>query len=106
MLAQVDTDRLEASHVLLDHVGGGRFQNHLKLHVLIETIRIVAVAAVGGASAGLHIGGAIGLRAKHAEESLRAHGARADFHIERLLDNASALAQVLFEAQDHLLERQ
>ena len=106
MLAQIDADGFEAAHVLLDHVGGRGLQDHLKLHVLVEAIGIVAVAAIGGAAAGLHVGGAVGLRAERAQEGFRARGAGADFHVERFLNDAAALAPVLLEPEDHLLERE
>ena len=103
-LREVDADGFEAAEVLLDHVGGRGLQDHLQLRVLVEAVGIVAVAAVGGAAAGLHIGDAVGLRAEHAQEGLRAHGAGADFHVVRLLNDAAALGPVLFQLEDDFLK--
>ena len=57
--------------VLLDHVVGRGLQDHLQLRVLVEAVGIFAVAAVGGTAAGLHVGDAVGLRARARGERFR-----------------------------------
>ncbi len=104
VFAEVDADGFETAHVLFDHVGGRRLQDHLKLHVFVEAVRVIAVASVGGASAGLHVGGAVRLRSERAQEGFRARGAGADFHIERFLNNAAAAAPILFELENDFLK--
>ena len=71
VLAEIDPDGLEAAHVLFDHVGGRWLQDHLKLHVLVEAIRIVAIAPVRGPAAGLHVRGAVWLGARARAETSR-----------------------------------
>ena len=100
VLAQVDADGFQAAQILLDDVVGRRLQDHLQLLVLVEAIGILAVAAVGGTAAGLHIGDAVRLRAEHAQEGFGAHGAGADLDIVGLLDDAAALRPVLFQLED------
>ena len=92
-LRKIDADGFQAAQVLLDDVGGRRLQDHLQLLVLVEAIGILAVAAVGGTAAGLHVGDAIGLRAQHAQKCLGTHGAGADFDVVRLLNDAPRSAQ-------------
>ena len=72
--------------------------------MLVEAVGIVAVAAIGGAAAGLHVGDAIGFGPEHAQESFRAHGAGADFDIVGLLNDAAALGPVFFQLEDDRLE--
>ena len=105
VLAQVDADGFQAAEVLLDDVGGRGLQDHLELRVLVEPVGIVAVAAVGGTAAGLHVGHAVGLGAEHAQEGLRAHGAGAHLDVVRLLDDAAAFRPVLLQLEDDLLKR-
>ena len=95
---------VEAAEVLIDHVGGRRLQDYLKLLVLVQPVGIFAVAAVGGAAAGLHVSHAIGFGAENAEECFGRHGAGADLEIVGFLDDAAAVGPVLFEAEDGLLE--
>ena len=79
VLAQVDTDGLEAAEVLIDNIVRRRLQDDLELLVLIQAVRIFAVTAIRGPAAWLHICDAIRLGAEHAKERLRAHRPRADF---------------------------
>src|SRR5436190_796132 len=59
--------------------------------MLVKTIGVLAVAAVGGPTTGLNIANAIGVRAEHAQESFRVHRARTDFHVVGLLKYATLL---------------
>ena len=62
--AGVDADGAEAVEQQGLAVDGGRFQQHLILVVVLQAVGVFAVAAVGGAAAGLHVGGAPGARAR------------------------------------------
>ncbi len=104
VLAEVDADRFEAAHVLVDHVGGRGLQDHLKLHVLVEAVGVVAVTSVGGTAAGLHVGGAVRLRPERAQEGFGAGCARADFDVVRLLDDAAAVAPIALEVENDFLK--
>jgi hypothetical protein len=70
------------------------------LHVLVEAIRILAVASVSGAAAGLNVGDSIGLGAENAEESFGVHGAGTDFHIVWLLEYATLLHPKMRELEN------
>src|SRR5229473_2910682 len=81
MLLEVDADGSETFQVDVLDVDRRRLQDHLKLGMLVEAIRIFSVTTVGGPTTGLNISDAISMRAEHAQKSLRVHGARADFHV-------------------------
>src|SRR5581483_2044056 len=105
VLPEIDADRFEAAEILIDHAVGRRLEDYLKLLVLVEAIRVLAVAAVGGPAAGLHVRDAIRLRPEHAQEGLRRHGAGAYFDVVRLGNDAAAVRPVAFQTEDGVLER-
>ncbi len=89
VLGEVETDGLQAADVEPLHVEGRGLEDHLELVVLAEPERVVAVAAVRRAARRLDVGHPPGLRPQNAQKSVRVHGARADFEVERLLEHAS-----------------
>jgi len=68
----------------------------LELLVFVETVWIVAVAAVGGAAAGLDVGYSVGLGAEDSEECFGGHGAGAYFYVVGLGDDGAAVGPVAF----------
>ena len=104
VLGEVDADGFEAAEVLIDDVGGRGLEDDLELLVLIEAIGVFAVAAVGGAAAGLNISDTIWFRAKNAQKCFGGHGAGADFEVVGFGDNAAAVGPVFFEGEDGVLE--
>src|SRR5579864_3007176 len=72
--------------------------------MFIEAIGIVAVAAIGGTAAGLHVGNVVRLGAEDTEERFRSHSARADLDVVGFLDDAAAVGPVFLERKDCLLE--
>ena len=101
----VDAERRQALQVQVLHVGRRRLQDHLVLLVLVEAVRVLAVAAVGRPARRLHVGDLPRLRPQHAQERLRVHGARADLGVPRLVDEAAALRPVALRAKMMLLQR-
>ena len=61
--ARVDAEGAQRIEIEILDVCRRGFQDDLVLVVLVDPVRIVAIAAVGWPSAGLHIGGAPWLRA-------------------------------------------
>ena len=94
----------EAEVLVLD-VRRGRLEDHLELLVLVEAVRVLAVAAVGGPARGLHVADLPRPRAEHAEEGLRVHRARPHLGVPRLVDEAAPLRPEALEREDDLLER-
>src|SRR5260370_4291563 len=104
VLLEVDDDGSQAFQVDVLHIDRRGLEDHLKLGVLVEAIRIFSVTTVGGPTTGLNISDAISMRAEHAQKSLRVHGARADFHVVRLLKYATLLHPKLRELQNQILK--
>jgi hypothetical protein len=89
VLAGVDPARFEAVQIELLNLVGRRLEDHLKLVVLEQAIRILAKAAVVGPPRRLDVGHAPRTRAEHAEQRFRVGRARADLEVERLLNQTA-----------------
>src|SRR5262249_28488335 len=105
VLAQVNADGAERFQIKLLNIFRRRLQDHLQLHVFVETVGIVAVAAIGRTARGLDVCDLIRLGPQHAQKCFRSHGTGADFHIIRLLQHASPVSPELFEGENQLLVR-
>src|SRR5439155_6739654 len=105
VLAQIDPDRLQAFQIQIDHVIRRGLEDYLQLLVLVQPVGIFAVTAIGGPAAGLYIGHAVRIRPKHAQESLRRHGAGADLAIVGLLNHAILRGPITFQLENDLLKR-
>jgi len=101
---RVDAERLQRLEVQLDDVVRVRLHHHLVLVVVLQAVRVVAVAAVGGAAAGLHVGGVPGLGPERAQEGGRVEGAGADLGVERLQQHAALRRPVAVQGLDQVLE--
>ena len=73
--------------------------------MLVEAVWIIAGAPVGGPPARLDVGDTVRLGTEHAEEGLGHHGARANLHVIRFLDDAAPLRPVVFQFENDLLKR-
>ena len=101
----IDADGLQRIEIKLLHVGRRRLQDHLELVIVLQPVGVLAIAAVLGAARGLHIGGVPGLGPERAQRGGRMEGARADFHVVGLQDDAALIRPVLLQRQDQALER-
>ena len=81
-----------------------RLDEHLVLVVVLEPVRVLAVAPVGGPARGLDVGRGPGARAQRPQRRGRVEGARAHLHVVGLQDRAALRGPVGLEAQDDLLE--
>ena len=106
MLAQINAHRAQGFEIKFLHIFRRRLQDDLQLHVLEQAIGIFSVASVGRTARGLHVGDFVGLRPQHAQKSFRRHGARSDFDVIGLLQDASALRPESLQAEDQFLERE
>ena len=91
MFAKIDTDGGEALQIDVLDIGRRRFEDQLKLGVLVQAIGIFAVATVGGPTTRLNVGDTVWIRAENAEKGFWVHGTRADFNVVGLLENATLL---------------
>ena len=104
VLLRVDAEALEALEVELLDVVRRRLHDDLELMVLIETVRVVAIAAIGRSPRRLDIRDMPRLRAEHAQERRRVHRAGALLHVIRLAENAALLMPELLQRQDDFLK--
>ncbi len=101
---RVDADGAQRTEVQLDHVGRRRFDRDLVLVVVLQAERVVAVAAVGRPTRGLHVRGAPGLGPDRAQERGGVERARADLHVVGLQDHATLLGPVPLQREQEVLE--
>ena len=106
MLGGVEPDGGERIQVELLRVLGARLDEHLELIVMLQTVRVLAVAAVGRTATGLRIAGAPRLLAEAAQQRRGMEGPRADLGIVGLHDRAAVTRPVGLELEDHVLEGQ
>ena len=99
-----DTQGLKGSQVgLLDAIGAGLDQ-HLVLKIVLGPVRVVAIAAVGGAAAGLGVGHSPGLRPDRPQHRVGAHRASPLLRVVGLKDQAALLGPEAIEGGDDVLE--
>jgi hypothetical protein len=101
VLFQVQAQRLQRAKVEVEDVFRRRFQHHLVLVIVLQAVRVFAVAAILRAA---HVGGAPRLRSDRAQEGAGVEGACADFHVVGLEQGATLLVPVGLQSQDDLLE--
>src|SRR5215468_151296 len=104
VLCGIDAERGEALQVQFLAVGRRRFQDDLQLVVMLQPVRVFAVAPVGRAARGLHIGGAPRLRPERAQCRRRVKRAGADLDIIGLQDDAALLRPIALQGQDQPLK--
>ena len=100
----VDPERAQRPEIEVDDVDGRRLQDDLVLVVLVQTVRIFAVARVLRTARRLNVRGAPGFRPQSAQERGGVRGARADFQVDRLQESAALTVPILLQAQDDFLK--
>src|SRR5712664_3867529 len=75
MFLEMDSDGPKTLEVEILDINRRRFEDDLKLRMLVQTIGIFAIAAVGGPTTRLDVGDAIGIGAKDTEKGFRMHRA-------------------------------
>ena len=104
MHQRVDADVAQRVQVqLLDVVRVG-LQYYLKLVVMLQAVRVLAVAAVSRAAAGLYVGGVPGFRANGAQEGSCVEGAGTHFHVVGLQNHTTPLCPVALQGKDQSLK--
>ena len=102
---RIDADRGQRFQVEVLDVRRRRFEDHLKLVVVLQAIRVFAIAAVLRPPRRLHIGGVPRLGTERAQRGRGVKGAGADFHVIGLQDHAAVIRPITLERQDQSLER-
>ena len=85
-------------------VGGRRLEDDLQLVVLFEAVRILAVSAVCRSPGRLDVGDPVGFGSEHPQECFGMHGARADFDVIGLLQNAALPAPEIHHRLNEILK--
>ena len=101
---RVKADGNERAQIQLLQVGRRGFDDDLILIVVLQPVGVLAIAAIGRAARGLHIGGGPGLGAQGAQGGGRMEGARANLHVIGLQDGAALTGPIAHQAQDDLLK--
>ena len=103
---RIDADRAVAVEQQRLAVRRRRLQQHLVLVVVLQPVRVFAVAAVGRAPARLHVGGLPGPRTEGAKAGMGRERAGADLDVVRLQDGAALARPELVQPEDQRLEAQ
>ncbi len=106
MQRRVQPDFLQRAEIKLLHIGGVRLQHDLKLIIMLKAVRVLAIAPVTGAAAGLHKGGAPIARTQRAQRGGGVKRARPHLHVIRLQDHTALLGPIGLQGQDQILESQ
>ena len=106
MLVGIDTEASQGVQVELQDVRWGGLHDHLELIIVLEPVGVFAVAAVGGAAGGFHIGHVPRFGAKNPEKGGGIEGAGPLFGVIGLLDDASLLGPVSLQGEDKVLKGQ
>ncbi len=101
---RVDAERRERLEVELLDVRGRGLEHHLVLVVVLQPVRVLAVAAVLWPARGLHVGRLPGLGPERAQEGRGVEGSGADLHVVGLQQRAALAIPELVQAEDELLE--
>ena len=104
VVQRVQPERAVAAQQQFLRVLRAGLHDDLILVVVLHPVGVLAIAAVGRAAAGLHIGGAPGLRPQGAQRGGGMERAGTHFHVVRLEQDAALAAPVLLQAQDQRLE--
>ena len=102
---RIDPDRVKRVQVQLLQVRWRRLQDHLELIVVLQPVRVLAVAAVLRAPRGLHVSGVPRFRPERAQGGGRVKRARAHLHVVGLQHHAAVVRPIALQGQDQPLER-
>ena len=101
---EVEAERGERAEIEIENCRRRRLQHHLVLVIVLQPVRVLAVAAVFRAPRRLHVRRAPRLRAQRAQEGRGVRRAGAYLHVVRLQLCATLAAPVVLEGQDDLLK--
>src|SRR5690606_23757271 len=88
----------------IDDLGRRRLQHHLILIIVLQPVRVLAIAAILGTTRRLHIGGTPGFRPDGAQKGRRVRCARPHFHVIGLKQRTTLLVPVLLQRKNDLLK--
>jgi len=87
MTLQVDSQALKTLQIEILDVSRGRFHYYLELIVVLQAVRILAIAPVSRPAGRLNICYVPCIRPEDTQKSGRVKGSRTYLHIKRLMEN-------------------
>ena len=106
MFFNFNTDSAKRFEIQVLNIVGRRLQQDLKLIVMLETVGVFTITAVGGSATRLHIGSLPRSGAKTAQCSGGVKRTGTNFVVVRLHDYTTQICPIALKAQDHILKRQ
>ena len=105
MQTKIDTDRLKRTKVKVLKIRRRRFNQHLILIVVLQTVRVFTIATIGRTAGRLNIGRSPRAITERTQCRRRVEGASTNLHVVGLQNCAALFSPVGLEPQDDLLER-
>ncbi len=106
MFFGLDPQRTQRIDIQIHDVRRRRLQHDLVLVVVLKAVRVLAIATILGAARGLNVGGIPGLGANGTQEGGGVEGARTDFDIVGLEQNAAVAVPEFLQTQNDVLKGQ
>ncbi len=100
----INADGLKGAKIEILQIWRAGFDQNLVLVVMLQPVRVLAIAPIRGAARGLHIGRGPRLRAQAAQCGARMEGACAHFHIVGLQNRAALGRPIGLQSQDDFLK--
>ena len=100
----VDPNRFQAAKIEILKIGRRRFDQNLKLVVMLQPVRVFAIAAIGRATGGLNISRGPRLFAQSTQCRCRVERPCADFHVIGLQNRAPCPGPVGLEPEQDFLK--
>ena len=104
VIVAVDADGEQALQIEVLDVGRRRLQDDLKLIIVLEPVRVLAIAAILGAARWLHVSRAPGVRTQRSKSGGRVERRRAHLHVIGLENDAALIRPEALKPQDQVLE--
>jgi len=101
---RLDAQCLQRSKVKLLRIAWVGLQDNLKLVMLLQAVRVIAVAAVIRADRGLHVAHIPRFRTEHAQKSGRVHRSGSHLGVVWLPNQTAFLPPVFLQGHDHGLK--
>jgi hypothetical protein len=102
----IDAERHEAFEIDVLDIFRMRFEDHLELVIVLQTVGVLAVAAIRGTTRRLDISGVPRFGSEYAEKRGRVKGPGANLGVVRLMDNATLRGPEILQCQYKLLKCQ
>ena len=106
MLPQINPNRRQRLQIKFLHILRRRLQNHLKLHVFEQPVRILPIPPIRRTPRRLHISDLVRIRSEHAQKRLWRHRSCPNFNVIRLLNHRAPRGVKRLQLKDEFLKRQ